>query len=33
MDISKMDFSDSNRLGTLIRQHRIRANFTQKTLA
>lgn len=33
MDISKKDFSDLNRLGTLIRQHRIRVNLTQKTLA
>ncbi len=33
MDISKMDFSDLNRLGTLIRQHRIKANLTQKSLA
>ena len=33
MDISKMDFSDLNRLGNLIRQHRINANLTQKSLA
>ena len=33
MDVAKLDFNDINRLGNLIRTHRIKNNMTQKTLA
>lgn len=33
MDVAKLDFNDINRLGNLIRTHRIKNNMTQKSLA